>query len=93
MLLFFPWLVDRNATIMPGLMARYNLPELRLPDPKDLRFSPPVIHLPAAPKLTLPILSTHPNMPIWLILGIAAFLLFVVGNFCLIFHNPSGTRK
>ena len=94
LLLFVSILMDRLAGIVQGLISQIPLPELKLPIPLDLHFSLPVIQLPHPPNLpNLPIAITHANSAIWLILGIAAALLFVVGNFSLIFHSSSEIRN
>jgi hypothetical protein len=68
---------------------------VKFPNPLAFHFSLPVIHLPHQPSLALPILINHANFDIWLILGIAAVLLFAVGNFSLIFRSrfKARTRK
>jgi anti-sigma factor RsiW len=96
LLLFFPFMTVRIAGILPGLTAQLAVPEVKFPNPTDFHFSPPVLPFsnPSHPfSLALPVAVTHANFSIWLLLGIAAVLLFIVGNFSLIFHNTSGARK
>lgn len=96
LLLFSPFLASRIAGIFPGLIAQLAMPEVKFPNPTGFQFSPPDLPLPYPPhlfSLALPVAVTHANFSIWLLLGIAAVLLFVVGNFSLIFHNTSRTRK
>ena len=66
---------------------------MRFPDPANLHFSLPVLSLPHLPSLLLPITITHTNFSIWLVLGVAAVLLFIVGNFSLIFYNSTKGLK
>jgi hypothetical protein len=75
--------------IMPGLISRFALPEVKFPHLLDFNFSPPVFLVPHLRIPALPITITQANFSIWIILGIAAFLLFAVGNFSLIFHHTS----
>jgi len=96
LLLFFPFLASRIAGILPGLTAQLAVPEVKFPNPTGFHFSPPVVPLPFPShpfSLALPVTITHANFSNWLLLGIAAALLFIVGNFSLIFHNTSRTRK
>jgi hypothetical protein len=94
LLLFAPFLTDRIAGIVQAMAVRIATAEVKLPALTDLYFSLPDLRLPHPPFIpSLPITITPANSPIWLILGIAAFLLFVVGNFSLIFHSSSESRK
>jgi hypothetical protein len=94
LLVFAPILTGRFAGFVRAMAVRIARAEVKLPTPTDLHFSLPVIQLTHPPNLpTLPITITHSNSAIWLILGIAASLLFVVGNFSLIFHSSSESRK
>ena len=92
-LLALPWLSVRIVWIMPRWFGGVRLPELKFPHPGQFLFSLPTFHMPSVPALALPIPITHTNMSLWLFLGIAAFLLFAVGNFSLIFHRASRARK
>jgi hypothetical protein len=85
--ILFPLLAGYITHMMMGLTNQFILPDVKFPNPFDLRFSVPVFHLPHASIPALPILVTPANLSIWLILGIAASLLFVIGNFSLVFHN------
>jgi hypothetical protein len=91
--LILPFLAGHIAGIMPGFKLRLALPEVKFPNPPAFHFGLPVITIPNPLSLALPIAITHANFDIWLILGIAAVLLFAVGNFSLIFHNASRARK
>jgi anti-sigma factor RsiW len=93
LLLFAPIVTDRLARIVGGLASRFTSLELKFPAPVDLHFSLPVVRLPLPAIPTLPIAITHDNSAIWLTLGIAAVLLFTVGNFSLIFHSTSEVKK
>jgi hypothetical protein len=96
LLLFFPFMAARIAVMVPGWNIHLVMPEFKFPNPTNFHFSPPVVSLPYPPhpfSLTLPVTVTHANFSIWLLLGIAAILLFLVGNISLIFHNTSGARK
>jgi hypothetical protein len=95
LLLLFPYLTDRILAMKPGWNVRFSMPELTFPNPVDFTFSLPPSPLTHPPIPTLPVTITHANLSIWLILGIAAALLFIVGNFSLIFHSTSKaqTRK
>jgi len=96
LLLFFPFMTARIAGIVPGWKAHLVMPEVKFPDPTEFHFSPPIVPLHYPPhlfSLALPVTVTHANFSIWLLLGIAAVLLFIVGNFSLIFHNSSESKK
>lgn len=93
LLLIFPWLTGRLDGLLPEWIGEIHLTELKVPYPGQFHFSSPALHFPAVPILALPIPITPNNLPIWLILGVAAALLFVVGNFSLIFHSTPGARK
>jgi hypothetical protein len=67
--------------------------EVKVPAPVAPHFSLPVIRLPHPPVLALPITITQDNSAIWLTLGIAAILLFAVGNISLLFNSPSEAQK
>ncbi|MGD0752327.1 MAG: zf-HC2 domain-containing protein [Anaerolineales bacterium] len=82
-------ITDHIAGIMAGWAGRLATPEVRIPNPIDFHFTTPAIPLFHPPTLALPISITQANSPIWLILGIAALALFVVGNFSLVFHSSS----
>jgi hypothetical protein len=90
LLLISPILTCRFAGIMQAMAGRISRAEVKLPTPINPHFSLPVIQLPHPLIIpTFPITITSSNMPIWLILGIAAVLLFAVGNFSLVFHSSS----
>ena len=91
--LFAPIVMDRLAGIVQGLAGRFADLEVKFPALVVPQFSLPVIRLPHPPILALPITITQNNSAIWLTLGIAAALLFVVGNLSLIFHTPSEVQK
>jgi hypothetical protein len=91
--LFAPIVTGRLAGFVQGLAGRIAAPELKFPALVDIHFTLPVIRLPHPPDLTLPITITQTNSAIWLTLGIAAVLLFLVGNFSLIFHSTSEVKK
>ena len=93
LLLFAPIVTGRLARIVQGLANRIAGLEVKYSAPINIHVSLPVIQLPNLPNLTLPITITHANSAIWFILGIAAVLLFVVGNLSLIFHSSSGHKK
>jgi hypothetical protein len=96
LLLFFHFMTARIAGIVPAWNAHLVMPEFKFPNPTGFHFSPPALSLPYPPhpfSLALPVTITHANFSIWLLLGIAAVLLFVVGNFSLIFHNTSKAQK
>ena len=93
LLLFFPFMTARIAGILPGFTGRLALPEMKFPNSVDFHISLPILPLPHPAIPALPFTVTHANFFIWLILGIAAVLLFVVGNFSLIFHNNSKGQK
>jgi hypothetical protein len=65
----------------------FSPPSLLLPHPLSLPAHIPQIHV------TLPVAITQSTFPIWLILGIAASLLFVIGNYSLIFSGSSRLKK
>ena len=95
LLLFLPYLSDRILAMKPGWNVRFTMPELNFSNPVDFSVrlpANPLMHLPIP---ALPVTITQANFSVWLILGIAAFLLFIVGNFSLIFHSTSKakTRK
>lgn len=89
LLLLFPLLTGYITSMMVGLTGQFVVPEVKFPNHIDLHFSVPVFHLPHAFIPALPMLVTPTNLSVWLILGIAAGLLFVIGNFSLVFHNNS----
>jgi hypothetical protein len=89
LLLLFPLMAGYITHMMMGLAGQFIVPDVKFPNPFDLRFSVPVFHLPHPSIPALPILVTPANLSVWLILGIAASLLFVIGNFSLVFHNNS----
>ena len=89
LLLFAPILMGRFVGTIQGVAVQIAMSEVKFPAPADLHFSLPIIQLPHPRVLSLPVLITHANMPVWITLGIAAVLLFVVGNYRLIFHNSS----
>ncbi len=102
LLLYAPIGVRSTAGILQRLIGQVIRLEIRLPAPIDLHFSPPILLLPHAFSLaghvpqihvTLPVGITQSNIPIWLILGIAASLLFVIGNYSLIFNSSSRPKK
>lgn len=94
LLLLAPILTGRFAGLIQAMAVRIATAEVKLPNPTNLNFSLPVIQLPHPFNLpTLPITITPANSAVWLILGIAAVLLFVVGNFSLIFHGTSEPSK
>ena len=93
LLLVAPILTGRFAGNLQAIAVRIATAVVKLPTPINLHFSLPVMRLPHPLGLALPIAITSSNLPIWLILGIAAGLLFVVGNFSLIFHSSSKIRN
>ena len=93
LLLFSPLITGRIAGILPSWKRWLALPEIKFPNPVNFHFGPPVIPMPHLPSLTLPVTITQANFSIWLILGIAAVLLFALGNFSLIFHDASRAGK
>jgi hypothetical protein len=93
LMLLSPYVTGYIFGIMPGLINRFALPELKFPHLLDFHFSPPVFVVAHLRIPALPITVTQANFSIWIILGIAAFLLFAVGNFSLIFHHASKARK
>jgi hypothetical protein len=94
LLRLFPLLTGYITSLMMGLTGQFIIPEVKFPNPIDLLFNVPVFHLAHASIPALPILATPANLSTWLILGIAASLLFVIGNFSLVFHNnPKGQIK
>ena len=89
-LLLFPLMAGYITTnLMVGLTGQFVVPEVKFPNPINLPFSLPAFHLPHAPIPALQMLVTQANFSVWLILGIAASLLFVIGNFSLVFHSNS----
>jgi hypothetical protein len=93
LLIFAPSMAGRIAGIVQRVSHGIARPEIKLPTPVEVYSYLPVIRLPNPPELTLPIAITHANLPIWFILGIAAALLFVVGNFSLIINSSSESKK
>ena len=102
LILFAPVGVRSTAGILQRLTGQIIGLEIRLPALINLHFSPPSILLPHplslpahVPQvhLTLPVAITQSNFPIWLILGIAAILLFVIGNYSLILTGSSKSKK
>jgi predicted anti-sigma-YlaC factor YlaD len=93
LLLLFPFMLGWFPGIMPGWNGRLTVPEVGSFNPIDFHFSLPVLHLSHPPILVLPVIMTHSNLTTWLVLGIAAALLFAVGNFSLIFHGDSTVQK
>ena len=93
LLLFAPILMDRVSGILQGWIGRLALPEVRLPARIDFQFSIPIFQPPHPPTLIIPLAILHANLPVWLALGIAAFLLFTFGNFSLIFHASPRIKK
>jgi hypothetical protein len=93
LLLFAPVVTSRLTWIVHGLAGQIDAPEVKLPIPLVLHFSLPVLRLPHPPVLGLPIAITCANSAAWIIMGIAAVLLFAVGNFSLIFHSSSEIRN
>jgi len=93
MLLFLPFMNERIAAINLGWNVRFAVPEVKFPNPFDFNFSLPANPLmhPSIP--VLPVTITPANFSVWLILGCAAVLLFILGNFSLIFHNKSEPKK
>lgn len=102
LLLFAPFMTDRLVQIVQGLADRIAGAEIIRPISLEHIFRPPIVllphslflsaHLPQV-QVTLPVAITQSNFPIWLILGIAAILLFVIGNFSLIFNGSSRPKK
>ena len=93
LLLFSPYLTGRFAGIMQGLAGRIASAGIEVPHIRRFPFQP-ACH-PSASSAQ-PDASHHDHarqFAIWLILGIAAVLLFVVGNFSLIFHSTSKSKK
>lgn len=93
LLLFAPVVTSRLTWIVHGLAGQIDAPEVKLPIPHVLHFSLPALRLPHPPVLGLPIAITCANSAAWIIMGIAAVLLFAVGNFSLIFHSSSEIRN
>ena len=93
LLIFAPRVTDRVAGIVLRLADMITRPEINWPTPVEVYSHLPIIRLPHPPELTLPIAITHATLPIWFILGIAAVLLLVVGNFSLIFHSTPEAPK
>ena len=89
LIIIIPFMTDRIVDFFSGLTGRFTMPNVKFPAPFDFHISLPVIILPHPSFPALPVMITHANFSIWLILGIVAFLLFAVGNFSLIFHNSS----
>ena len=89
LLLLMPFMIERIVGRISGFIGRFAMPDVKFPNPINLHVSPPVIYLPHPPILTLPISITQANLPVWLILGIAALALFAVGNFSLVLHSSS----
>ena len=88
-----PFLVSRMAGWMPAWNGLITLPVIHLPVLFDVHASLFFPSLPHLPKLSFPVMITSFNFPIWVILLIAAGLLFVIGNFSLIFHRTPENRK
>ena len=102
LILFTPIGVRSTAGILQRLTGQIIGLEIRLSALINLHFSPPSLLLPHPPSLpapvpqiwvTLPVAITQANFPIWLILGIAAILLFVIGNYSLILNGSSKSKK
>jgi hypothetical protein len=93
LLLSMPFIPTFIPRIMLGWTGRWVVPEVRFPNPVDFHFNPLVLPVPHLPNLALPVRITHANYSVWLILGIAAGLLFIVGNLCLIFNGTSRPGK
>lgn len=89
LLLLLPVITDHIAGKMVGMVGQFSIPEVKFPSPINFHVSPPAILLPHPPSLALPISITQANSPVWLILGIAALALCVLGNFSLVFHSRS----
>jgi hypothetical protein len=102
LLLFAPIGVRSTAGILQRLIDQITRLKVNLPAPINLHFSPPMLLLPHPPSLpapvpqtwvTLPVTITQSNFPVWLILGIAAILLFVIGNYSLVLNGSSKSKK
>jgi hypothetical protein len=93
LLIFAPIVPGRIAGVLQRLTHVITRPEIKWPSPIEVSSYLPVIRLPHPPELTLPYAITYSNFPVWLILGIAAVLLFMVGNFSLVFHSTSEDPK
>ena len=93
LLLLSPFLSGRIAGVITGMASRLVVPEIKVPGPVFINPSLPVFPVPHLPGLVLPVTITQANLSIWLVLGIAASLLFVVGNFSLLIHKTSKAGK
>ncbi len=97
LILLFPLIAGTIAKMMMGMMVgwpgRFVLPAVKFHSPLDLHFNLPVFHLPHTSIPALPILVTQADFSTWLILGIAASLLFIIGNFSLLFRSNSKGQK
>ncbi|HVM72363.1 MAG TPA: zf-HC2 domain-containing protein [Anaerolineales bacterium] len=89
----FPLLASRIAGIIPTWNGQVALPAINLPALFEMQTNLFFPSLPHLPKLSFPAMPTSFNFPIWVILLIAAVMLFAIGNFSLIFHSTSHPRK
>jgi anti-sigma factor RsiW len=93
LLLIAPFAANQLAETVPGLANQALATFLKLPRAITLPPEFPPLWLPKLPAFRFPILATSSNSSLWLTLGIAATLLFIVGNISLLFSKGPGTRK
>ena len=89
LLLIAPLVTRQLSETVPVLVNHAFAGLLKLPG--SLAFNPgiPTLPLPQMPAICLPAFMTSGNSSLWMMLGIAAGLLFIIGNFSLIFsRNP-----
>ena len=89
-----PWLAGRLNLGLDRLASRAAvLPVVALPRFAPIAPSLPAFRIPSLPTVRLPVEITPGNAGIWLALGIAAGLLFLVGNLSLVLLDRSKKRK
>jgi hypothetical protein len=93
LLLLAPLVTGQLVETVTGLAGRALGAVPSLP---GFEYIPPAIHplrFPQFPVFRMPVSLPSSNTSAWLVLGIAACLLFIVGNFSLLFRNSPGDKK
>jgi anti-sigma factor RsiW len=86
-------LASRLASTFTWLTSQVAISLVSLPRMVPLLPPIPTMQLPRLPAVHLPVSFTPGNSGLWLVLGIAAGLLFLIGNFSLIFLKQPRDRK
>ena len=94
LILIAPLLTSQLAESIRGV-AEQAVATVVIIMPRSISFNPalPAIALPHIPVLRFPFPLIASDSNLWLVLGIASFLLFIIGNISLIFRKAPGARK